>query len=437
MDTALFDVLVIFTLILINGFFSMSEMAVIASRKARIKARADEGKRTSKAILKVLEAPSTFLSTIQLGITLIGVFAGAFGGTTIATGLRTVVNRIPVLTPWSETISLGIVVVLITFAQIVIGELVPKRVALSNPEKISVMVIRPLQIIQIIFTPFVKILSFVSGLFLKMVGIQERPKHSVTEDEIKVLIQEGTREGLFEKSEQELVENVFYLGDRRLGSFMTHRSAILWLDKSVSSHTITETVLKNETQDYFPVCEGGSDSASGVIQTRKVLLALARGGFSRLDEIMDPPFLLPASFTAIKALEAFKKAKKTFAFVIDEYGGIEGTLTIMDIVEDILGETSLASNIDEPGIVEREDNSWLVDGMFDFKDFAEITGINPVIETGHEYHTVAGYILRMSGIIPKAGDRFIWNDISYEIMDMDGRRIDKVLVKVKKHQYLK
>ncbi|MCX7023277.1 MAG: hemolysin family protein [Spirochaetes bacterium] len=434
MNSAWLDAGVILLIILINGFFSMSEMAVVSSRKSRLKAKAEEGRRSYKAVLKILEAPSAFLSTIQLGITLIGVFAGAFGGTTIAANIGTAIARVPRLAPYARSIGLGIVVLLITFVQIVIGELVPKQIALSRPESIAAGVIRPLRAIQIVFTPIVKVLSFTTGLILKVMGVRERHDHSVTEEEIRVLIREGTREGLFGESEQELVENVFYLGDRRLGSFMTHRSDLVWLDRSSTPGDIIALILENDEQECFPVCEGGTDDAVGVVQSRKALLAKTRGGFNRLDDVMDPPFLLPESFTAIKALEAFKSSKEAFAFVVDEYGGIEGILTIKDIVEDILGETAMASKPDEPSIIARGENGWLVDGMYDFRDFVEAIGAVPIIVPGHEYHTVAGYILRMSGIIPKAGDSFVWNDISFEIMDMDGRRIDKVLVTTKKEE---
>ncbi len=428
MNQAWIDAAVILAIILVNGFFSMSEMAVVSSRKARIKAKADEGKRSYKAVLKVIEAPSAFLSTIQLGITLIGVFAGAFGGTTIAENLTGFFRTIPALEQYASTLGLGMVVLGITFTQIVIGELVPKQIALSRPEAIASGVIGPLRAIQLVFAPFVKILSFVTGLILKLFGVKDRGDHAVTEEEIRVLIREGTREGLFEEREQELVENVFYLGDRRLGSFMTHRSDLVWLDRSATPGEMLATVLENEHQEYFPVREGGTDDTVGVIHSWRLLLAHSRGGIERIDEVMDPPFLVPESFTAIKALDAFKRAKKSFAFVVDEYGGIEGTLTIRDIVEDVLGETSLVSKRDEPEIVERGENSWFVDGMMDFQDFADAVGSEVPAEPGHPYHTLSGYIMRMSGVIPKVGDIFEWDGLTYEIVDMDGRRIDKVLV---------
>lgn len=427
-STPLLDILILLGLFVLNGFFSLSEMALVSSRRARLKAKAEEGKPGYRVALKASEEPSSYLSTIQIGITLIGIVSGAFGGATLAGPLAALISRIPFLAPWSHSIGLALVVLLITFFSIVIGELVPKRIALSGPEPIAAAVVRVIRAFGFFFRPLERLLSAVSGLVLRLLGVKPRPENEVTEEEIRVMIQEGRGSGTVEESAGEMVEGVFYLGERRVAAFAMHRAEVAWLDLAADDQEVRAFLRENRDLQAFPVCKGSLDEPVGVVKIRDLFLSMMEGQYDGLAGVMEAAVFVPETMTALKAFETFRASGAQLILVLDEYGGMQGVLTLRDLVEEIVGELSTRGLEDVPEVVERPDGSALVDGLFSLDEFRDHYGLGSELPESHEYHTLAGFILDRLGSIPRTGEVVEWKGFLLEIVDMDGNRIDKVLV---------
>ncbi|RPH58898.1 MAG: HlyC/CorC family transporter [Chloroflexi bacterium] len=418
------EILTIFLLIIVNGVFALSEIAVVSSRKARLQQRINEGDKGARTALDLAENPNLFLSTVQIGITLIGVLAGAVGGATIAEALALQFEKIPVLLPYAESLGLGIVVVLITTFTLILGELVPKRLALHNPERIASVIAGPMLLISKIFSPLVRLMSGSTDLILRLIGIKPNEEPPVTEEEIQVLIDQGTQAGVFEESEQDMVEGVFRLNNRRVGSLMTPRSEIAWLDVNDSPEEIRIQIEEN-LYSRFPVCEDSLDNVKGVIEARDLLLESLHGEPLLLKRNLQAPVYIPETALASRALELFKNGVAEMMLVVDEFGSTQGLLTIFDILEEIVGDID-----QEPQATQRQDGSWLLDGMLPVEDFKEIFNLRHLPDED-EYETLGGFIMLHLGRVPLPADRFDWSGLLFEVMDMDGKRVDKVLVTLK------
>lgn len=428
MPSVLAQVIVVLFLILINGLFAMSEIAVVSARKARLKQRADAGDPRAKIALELAETPNRFLSTIQIGITLVGILAGAFGGATLAKDLGAYLGHIPLLKPYSEAIGLAVVVLVTTYLSLVLGELVPKRLALSNPERIAALIAAPMRALSFIAYPAVRLLSLSTEVTLRILGIRPSSEPPVTEEEIKVLLEQGTEAGVFQEVEQDMVESVLLLDERRAASLMTPRPDIAWLDIDDPPEEIRRKLI---TSPYsrFPVCQGSLDNVLGEVEARDLLARSLCGEPFDLRDMLRKPLYVPETMPALKVLEAFKKSGTQMALVIDEYGSIQGLVTLKDILEAIVGDIPSAEELAEPQAVRREDGSWLLDGMLPIEEFKELLGIEELPgEDQGLYQTVAGFVITQLGRIPVAADHFEWGNLRFEVMDMDGNRVDKVLV---------
>ncbi|MGF1933058.1 MAG: hemolysin family protein [Nostoc sp. ChiQUE02] len=428
MSSITFEILIILVLIIANGVFSMSEMAIVSARKVRLQQLANQGDAKARAALRLAESPNHFLSTVQVGISLIGILTGAFGGATIANRLAVYVKLVPFLAPYSEPLSFGIVVLIITYLSLIVGELVPKRLALNNPERIASIVAIPMQALAAIASPVVYLLSASTDLILRLLGITASTEPQVTEEEIKILIEQGTEAGTFEEAEQDMVERVFRLGDRPVSYLMTPRPDIVWLDLDDSAEENRQKMVDSAYSRY-PVCQGGLDNVLGVIPVTDLLARSFRGEALDLTIGLRQPVFVPESTRGLKVLELFKQTITHMALVVDEYGVIQGLVTLNDIMSEIVGDVPSTDGQDQPQAVQREDGSWLLDGMLPVEEFLELFGMEEwESEERGSYQTLGGFVITHLGRIPTAADHFEWQSMRIEVMDMDGNRVDKVLV---------
>ncbi|MCC6500158.1 MAG: HlyC/CorC family transporter [Anaerolineales bacterium] len=416
------DILVIALLIIINAVFVLSEMSVASSRKARLQQRINEGDKGAKTALDLIQNPNLFLATVQIGITLVGVFVGAVGGATLARPLAALLENIPALAEYAESLSLGLVVIAITFFSIILGELVPKRIALQNPEQIASFLATPMMMVSKIFSPFVWLLGRITDFILKTLGVKPGSEPPVTEEEIQLLIDQGTQAGVFEEAEHDMVEGVFSLDDQRVYSLMTPRTNIVYLDISDSMDEIRQKVSESE-YSRFPVRQGTLDTILGIVKARDLLVKSLSGEPIRLKDMLKPAFFIPETMFASRALEVFKEKGAELLLVIDEFGGLQGLLTINDILEEIVGQMEH----EEPQATQRQDGSWLLDGMLEADEFKEIFKVT-ALPHEDEYETLSGFVMMSLGRVPQAADHFEWHGLRFEVIDMDGRRVDKVLV---------
>ncbi|MEH2072510.1 MAG: hemolysin family protein [Nostoc sp.] len=434
MSSITFEILIILVLIIANGVFSMSEMAIVSARKVRLQQLANQGDAKAKVALKLAESPNNFLSTIQVGISLIGILTGAFGGATIANRLAIYVRLVPLLEPYSEPISFGIVVLIITYLSLIIGELVPKRLALNNPEGIAAFVAIPMRALSALASPMVHLLSASTDMVLRVLGVTQSSEPQVTEEEIKILIEQGTEAGTFEEAEQDMVERVFRLGDRPVSYLMTPRPDIVWLDLDDTAEENRQKMIDSAYSRY-PVCQGGLDNVLGVIPVTDLLARSFRAEPLDLTVGLRQPVFVPESTRGLKVLELFKQTVTHMALVVDEYGVIQGLVTLNDIMSEIVGDVPSTDGQDEPQAVQREDGSWLLDGMLPVEEFFELFGMEEwESEERGSYQTLGGFVITNLGRIPAAADHFQWQGMRVEVMDMDGNRVDKVLVVPKANQ---
>jgi putative hemolysin len=418
----------ILILILINGVLAMAEIAVVSARKARLQQRVDEGDLRAQTALELANNPADFLSTIQIGITLVGILAGAFGGATVAMTIAGWLNEIAWIAPYSGVIAFGLVVIAITYLSLILGELAPKRLALNDPEGIAALVAGPLYRLSKMAAPLVRLLSYSAGLVLRLFGVRPSTAPPVTEEEIKVLIKQGTLAGVFEAAEQDMVAGVFRLGERRVGTLITPRTEIVWLDVEDSPELNRGKIIES-VHTRFPVAKDGLDNLLGIANAKDLLAHCLSGEPLDLQAGLQPPLYVPESTPALKVLELFKETGQQMVLVIDEYGGLEGLVTLTDILEAIVGDITVLGGTGEPEIVQREDGSWLLDGMLPMDEFRDLFAIAtlPDEDKGY-YQTLGGFIMAYLGRIPKETDQFEWSGWRFEVMDMDGMRVDKILV---------
>lgn len=428
MSVILFECLLIVLLVIANGIFAMSEMAVVSSRKARLQQLANAGSASARAALELAESPDRFLSTVQIGITLVGILAGAFGGATIAEQIGLRLSTIPALAAYGEAIGLGIVVLSITYLSLVFGELVPKRLALNNPERIASLVSRPMNGLSALAAPFVRVLSASTAGVVRLLGIRPSTEPPVTEEEIRLLIEQGTQAGVFDETEQDMVESVFQLGDRRVSALMTSRLDIVWLDVDAPEDAVLRKIAESH-YSRFPVCRGAIDQVLGIVKAKDYLAGKLSNPESRLEDYIRQPLFVPENSLALKGLEAFKSSHSHMSLVVDEYGALKGLFTTNDVLEAIVGDMLLASSQSEPYVVKREDGSWLLDGALPIDEFKRMYSFGKIAgEERHAFQTLAGFIYMQLGRVPSEADSFEWNGLRFEVIDMDGKRIDKVLV---------
>jgi putative hemolysin len=421
-----FEVLFIVLLVILNGVFAMSEIAIVSVRKARLQQLINQGDKRARVALDLAQSPNRFLSTVQIGITLVGIFAGAYGGATLSQHIATYLNDIPALARYSSALSLGIVVLGTTYLSLVIGELVPKRLALQNAEQVARAIAGPMHTLSRLASPFVYLLSASTEGVLRLLGVQSSEEAPVTEEEIKVLVEQGTQAGLIAEAERDMVESIFRLGDRRVEALMTPRTEIAWLEVDAPPEVIRQTIMEHD-HSRFPVCESTLDKVLGVILVKDLLSLSLAGQPLDLRTAMQRPLFVPASMHVLKILELFKKTGMQMALLIDEYGGIEGLVTLNDILEAIVGDIPTAEELEEPPVVQREDGSWLIDGMLSIDDFKEIFDIRELPEE-EMYLTLGGFFVTQIGRLPITSDYFEWENLRFEVVDMDGNRVDKVLV---------
>lgn len=423
------EILIILFLILLNGVFSMSEIALISARKNRLETAAKKGNNNAKIALDLANSPNKFLSTVQIGITLIGILTGIYSGEKITTDVQTFVSGFAVLKPYADSIGVGIVVVTLTFFSLVLGELLPKRIGLNYPEAIAKAVAFPMKWVSIVTAPFIWLLTVSTEGILKLLNIKPTADGKVTEEEIKAIIKEGTEVGEVQEIEQDIVERVFHIGDRKINSLMTHRQSIVCLSLDDTVEQLKGKMLE-ELHSFYPVCkENNMDDVEGVVLLKDLFAAFEKGKFN-LKSITTTPVYLIEHTSAYKALENFKKSKVHYAFVTDEYGVFQGIITLNDILEALVGDAADFDE-DEYQLIAREDGTWLVDGLYSLHDFLTYFDMDD-LTNDYEVTTVSGLIMTEMGKIPTQGEKLIWNRLELEVIDMDGVKIDKVLVKALK-----
>jgi putative hemolysin len=430
MSSLIFQILFLVLLIVANGIFSGSETAIISARKVRLEQLSKRGNLRAKLALKLANSPSNFLSTVQIAITLIGILTGTVGAGTIALPLGVFLESVPYLHNYSEPLSIGIVVSILTYLSLVIGELVPKKVALNNPEQIACTVAAPMRQLSRIASPVVHLLSFSTDSFVKLLGITASEDPPITEEEIKVLLEQGTQAGMFEEAEQEMVSRVFRLADRPIKTLMTPRRSIAWLDIEAPLEE-NQTEIVESSYSRFPVGEGSLDECVGILRVKDFLTAHLSGQNISIRDILQTPLFVAESTRVLNVLDLFKQTGTHIALVTDEYGGIEGLVTLNDIIEAIVGNLPDDREISEPQIIQREDGSWLLDGLLSIDDLKTIVDREslPNEEDGY-YQTLGGFVMAYLGRIPISGEHFEVDNLRFEVMDMDGVRVDKVLVEV-------
>ncbi|MEB3256029.1 MAG: hemolysin family protein [Synechococcaceae cyanobacterium] len=423
------EFLAILLLIVANGVFSGAEIAVVSSRKVRLEQRAQAGDRRARAALRLAGAPNEFLSTVQIGITLIGILSGAVGGATLSGRLRPLLAAVPLLRPWSEALSLVLVVAVITYLSLVIGELVPKRIALSAPEPVACALARPMAALSRLTAPLVHLLGHSTDALLHLLGVRASQEPEITEEEIKALIRQGAQSGVFEAAEHEIVQRVLRLADRPIKATMTPRTEIHWIDCEAPQEEQLRTVL-DANHSRFPVGRGSLDDCLGVVRGRAFLAARLEQKPVDLEQLLQPPLYVAENARALAVIEQFKQSGVHIALVTDEYGGIEGLVTLNDLMEAIVGDLPSAEDEEDPLVIVREDGSWLLDGALDIGEFMDLVG-RPhwsSAQTGG-FHTLGGFAMHRLGRIPRAGEAFACDGLLFEIVDMDGNRVDKLLVR--------
>ena len=422
------DAAIILALIALNGVFAMSELAIVSARTAKLKAMAEDGKRGAAAALRLGRDPGKFLSTVQIGITLIGILTGIYSGDKITTDVANFILGFEILKPFANSIAVGIVVVILTFFSLVLGELLPKRIGLNHPESIAKAVAFPMKMVSIITAPFIWLLTISTDFLLNVLQIKPTADGKVTEEEIKAIIKEGTEGGEVQEIEQDIVERVFHIGDRKINSLMTHRKSVVLLPLHSNKDQVKESMLK-ELHSIYPVYEENHDDIVGVVNLKSIFATIDKEQFNLPDIVTEAPFMMEQT-TAYKALEQFKKTGIHYAFVSDEYGVFQGIINLNDILEALVGNASDFYK-DDFQLVEREDGSWLVDGHYSLHDFLTYFELDELI-SDYEVTTVSGLIMTELSHIPKQGEKLVWHKFELEVIDMDGVKIDKVMVKALK-----
>lgn len=403
----------------------MSEIALISARKNRLETAAKKGNKSAKTALDLANSPNKFLSTVQIGITLIGILTGIYSGDKITKDVELFIQSYQVFQPYAHSIAVGIVVVVLTFFSLVLGELLPKRIGLNHPESIAKTVALPMKVISIITAPFIWLLTTSTDFLLDVLQIKPTADGKVTEEEIKAIIKEGTEGGEVQEIEQDIVERVFHIGDRKVNSLMTHRKSVVFLPFNANKEQVRQLMLK-ELHSIYPVYGENFDDIVGVVNLKNIFSHFENDNFNLADIMTEAPFIMEQT-TAYTALENFKKTGIHYAFVSDEYGDFQGVITLNDILEALVGDASEFYK-DDFQLIEREDGSWLVDGHYSLHDFLTFFELDELIND-YEVTTVSGLIMTELSRIPKQGEKLIWQKFELEVIDMDGVKIDKVMVK--------
>jgi len=423
------DVLLLTGLFILNGLFAMSEIAILSARKFRLRQAVEEGMAGAKAALDLANEPSHFLSTIQVGITLIGIMSGALGEAALAGRVGDYLKQVEGLSDYSEPLASVIVVMLITYFSLIIGELVPKRLALLKPEIIAMIMARPMGWLSVLTYPLVKLLSWSTDLALMVLRVKKSDEPQVTEKEIKLMIDQGTEAGLFHKGEKELVSNVMRLDALKVGAIMTPRMDMYYLDVANPIEESRKRLIESP-YSVIPVCRQGLDNVLGVVEAKDLLRRALSGDELKLTAAIRPANYIPKSLSSVQLLEEFKRSKIALALVVDEYGEVAGLATLKDVMEAIVGDIpSEEAGDDEPEAIQREDGSWLLDGTLSVEKFKQLFEVEalPDEATGN-FHTIGGFVMLQLGHIPRAADRFDWGKLHFEVVDMDKNRVDKILV---------
>lgn len=419
------EIFILLALIFLNGLFVMSEIALVSARKSRLENLANKGDETARRALDLANNPELFLSAAQIGITLIAILTGVYSGERFGRYLQPSLEKIEAIRPYAQTISTTIIVIIVTFLSIVFGELIPKRIGLIKAEKIARLVALPVLYFSRATHPFVWLLNKTSNLFLKILNIRSTSTdNNVTEEEIKAIISEGTEQGAIEEVEQEIIERVFHLSDRNITSLMTHRSDIIWFDLNDTEDSIRDKIIK-EPHSVYPICDKDLDNIKGNVTLKDLYVT---NDFTAFKSIMKPAVFVPENITAYRLLERFKQQRVTSCFIVDEYGSLQGMITLNDILQAIVGEMPQPDD-DYYEIVKRKDGTYLVDAQIPFYNFLSyFSRAEWMSEVEQEFDTLAGFILHQLERIPHIGDTMEWKGFQFEIIDMDAQRIDKVLV---------
>ena len=420
------EIIILLVLIFINGLFVMSEIALVSVRKARLESLADKGDIRAKRALELSNNPEIFLSAAQIGITLIAILTGVYSGERFSGYIQPAIAKIEFLEPYANTIATIIIVIIVTFLTIIFGELIPKRIGMLKAERVSKMVAGPVHIFARVTHPIVWLLNKVSKLFFKIFNISVSKSDAITEEEIKTMITEGTEAGTIEEAEQEIIERVFHLGDRNITSIMTHRSDIIWFNLDDNEEMMKEKIMR-EPHSLYPICDGEVDNIKGVVSIKDLYVT---NDATLFKHILKPALFVPENNTAYQVLEKFKQSGIHTCFIVDEYGTVLGILTLKDLLEAIVGDMP-QDDLQDYEIIEREDGSFLIDAQLPFYDFlTRFEKAEWMNEGEQEFDTLAGFILHELERIPKTGDKMEWKGFTIEIVDMDGHRIDKVLVHI-------
>ncbi|MBS1158470.1 MAG: putative hemolysin [Proteobacteria bacterium] len=426
------DLALIFVLILVNGLFAMSEIAVVSSRKSRLQNLADDGSLGAQAALSLHQEPASFFSTIQVGITVVGILSGAIGESAVADPLAAWLAGVPLLAPYAKQVALTITVVGLTYFSVVVGELVPKRLAMLAPEGIASLIARPMIVLARVSHPLVVILSGSCSAILRLLGARPKEEQPVTNDEIKVLMEQGAEAGVFHESEQEIVSNVLRLDEQRIAAIMTPRREMFVIDLDEDEESVRQRIVDSE-YSRLVVCRDGLDHILGILQTGDLLKKALPGhciGSADVEAVLHPPLYVPESVTTTQLLESFRRARLQFALIVDEYGDIQGLVTLTDVLAAIVGELSVPEAPEDRDMAQREDGSWLVDGDVGIERLKSVLDIDNELpgEERQSFHTLGGFIMHVLGRIPSPTDHFEAAGWRFEVMDMDGNRVDKVLI---------
>ena len=418
--------LIILFLIILNGFFVLAEISVVSSRKSKLDAYSQKGIKSAAEVVKILENPSRFLSTVQIGITLIGILTGIFSGDILAEPLTMFLSKNASIAPFAEEISVSLILLPITFISLMLGELIPKRLGLTNPEKFAIFFVKPIFVVSKIANPFIKVLEYSTEAILKLFNIKKVSDTEIIEEEIKSLVEEGMAKGAIEEIEQDIVENVFQVGDRKISSLMTHSSDITYIESEFSIQQLQE-LLSYTSHSFYPVKDSRTAEVIGIVRVKHVLLNYFQNkeDFS-IEKSLKPPLYISESMLAYSVLELFRSKRESFGIIIDEYGAIKGIVTLNDILDAIVGDLDAAEG--RPEITERSDGSWLIDAQIPVEDFCSYFEINIQSVDNKGFNTLGGLVLDILQHIPTTGEKIIWREFTIEVVDMDGMRMDKLLV---------
>jgi putative hemolysin len=422
------ELFIIAVLLIVNGIFSMSELAIVTAKRVRLEHRAEHGHAGAKAALALAANPGEFLSTVQVGITLVGVIASVYGGATIAEVLAIRLAMVPWIAQHAEAAALAIVIAVITYLSVIVGELVPKRIAIGNPERVAMIVARPMRAISRIGSPIVRLLTGSTQLILRLFGVKGMPEPGLTEEEIHAVIEQGAEAGVVPVVEHEIVENVFRLGDRHVSAVMTPRTDVEWIDIEAGPTEI-RALIERERLDWLLVCRGDIETVRGIVYAGDLLAQCLGGQPVSLKNVLEEPLYVATTMPVFKLLETFRTAKKRVAIVLDEYGGIDGVASLSNILSGLVGTSTVDAHRDSPSLVRRPDGTWVADGSMDIDVLAEALDL-PGLETPprRDYRTLAGLIMERSGRVPTVGDIVLISGFEFRIESMDGRRIAKVRI---------